>query len=53
MAYPRTIKDFKKSVKTARREIEDEETLRRVLDLFLEIEKLLEGKNGRDNDREG
>ena len=49
MQYIRTLDAFKKAVKVAKREIdEDVELLSRVMDYFLKIESILkDGKNGK------
>ncbi len=41
-SYPKTLEQFKRAVKVARKEIDEEEVLVRVINCFVEIEKVLE-----------
>ena len=41
--YKRTLDSFRKGVKVAKREIDDEALLSKVLDKFLELERILNG----------
>jgi hypothetical protein len=42
--YLKTKESFRKSIKVARREIEDETLLNKVLEVYLELEDVLNGK---------
>lgn len=53
MSYKRTLEAFRRGLKVARREIEDDQHLARVIEKYFELEEVvLKGGNGRERPTE-